>query len=188
MVFFQLKMGRTPSLILSNSSMHTVPRSASTMAPASRRRSPVSLSDTAIARTGGEKPCQSWGIGEGVVNVNRGRGERRRTDGGGETHTRRPSARRADGQDGGVHHSPDPVQEVQRTAKFVSCWKDVDALWRQVGHAVRGEHYLSSCDLAVEGSPTMSTLMSPLRCVLFSVIFSQPAHKSQDMKSQRGEL
>jgi hypothetical protein len=61
------------SLILSNSSIQTTPLSARTIAPASRRRSPVSLSVvTAAVRPTPEEPRPVVAIARGAVfNTNR---------------------------------------------------------------------------------------------------------------------
>lgn len=93
------------SLILSNSSMQTTPLSASTIAPASRRRSLVSGSTVTAAV--------------------------------------RPTP-----------VDPRPVVEMASGAMSITD--------------------RSSCDFAVEGSPTIMTLMSPRRCVPFSRLRSQP--------------
>mmetsp|Transcript_31772 Transcript_31772/g.69993 ORF Transcript_31772/g.69993 Transcript_31772/m.69993 type:complete len:259 (-) Transcript_31772:722-1498(-) len=96
---------RSFSDILSNSSMHTTPLSASTIAPASSRLSPVSGSTVTAAV--------------------------------------RPTP-----------VEPRPVVEMARGAMSSTA--------------------RSSCDLAVDGSPTNMTLMSPRRCVPFSRLRSQP--------------
>mmetsp|Transcript_26743 Transcript_26743/g.50937 ORF Transcript_26743/g.50937 Transcript_26743/m.50937 type:complete len:214 (-) Transcript_26743:816-1457(-) len=96
---------RSASAILSNSSMHTMPLSASTMAPASSRRSPLSLSwvTAAVSPTPEE---------------------------------------------------PRPVVLMASGATFMTA----RIIW----------------DLATEGSPTISTLTSPRRCVPLGRFFSCP--------------
>mmetsp|Transcript_7124 Transcript_7124/g.12162 ORF Transcript_7124/g.12162 Transcript_7124/m.12162 type:complete len:279 (-) Transcript_7124:698-1534(-) len=100
---------RSLSLILSNSSIQTTPRSASTIAPASSLRSPVSLS----AVTAAVRPTPE---------------------------------------------DPRPVVLMASGARLST--------------------KRSSCDLAVDGSPTISTLMSPLRWVPFTRFFSTPPSSS----------
>lgn len=105
---------RSMSDILSNSSMQTTPRSARTIAPASRRRSPVSRSVVTAA----VKPTPE--LPRPVVAIARG--------------------------------------AVPRTNR-------------------------RSCDFAVDGSPTMSRLMSPRICVPFRRFFSAPPRRRSRMAS-----
>lgn len=117
-----------------------------------------------------------------------------RTDGGRETDARGAAARGGDGEEGGVEDRPargcegskrgkgergsvgvsEPINQASDEVEKRPAGEKVPA--ESISQSVNqsSDAHRRSWDLAVEGSPTMSTLMSPRRCVPFARDFSTP--------------